>query len=145
MKRLLFLCVSTLMFAFSATVLAQDSKAYKNGPVTNVSYIRTKPGQFNAYTKWLDGAYKKNMEAQKKAGLIVSYAIYQTQPSTPQDPDLILTVVYPNMAALDKTDEIDAVAAAVLGSQDEQSKATIDRGAMREVLGTRLIRELVLK
>ena len=145
MKRFSFLCLVILMLAFTTGVYAQDAKAYKNGPVTNVSYIRTKPGQFDAYVKWLDGPYKKNMEAQKKAGLVTSYAVYATQPRTAQDPDLILTVIYPNMAALDKTDESDAVAAKVLGSNDEQDKATVDRGSIREVLGGRLMREMILK
>ena len=145
MKRLSFLCLAIPMLAFTTGVLADDAKAYKNGPVTNVSYIRTKPGQFDAYMKWLDGPYKKNMEAQKKAGLVTGYTVYSTQPRTAQDPDLILTVIYPNMAALDKTDESDAVAAKVLGSNDEQDKATIDRGSMREVLGGRLMREMILK
>ena len=48
-------------------------------------------------------------------------------------------------AALDKTDQSEAISAKVLGSSDQQNKATMDRGAMRDVLGGRLVRELVLK
>jgi hypothetical protein len=57
----------------------------------------------------------------------------------------ILAVTVPNMAALDKTDEGDAVAAKVMGTDDTQNKAAIDRESLREVLGGELIRELVLK
>jgi len=85
------------------------------------------------------------MEANKKAGLITGYAIYSAQPRSPQEPDLILSVVYPNMAALDKIDESEAVAAKVIGTPEAQSKAAIDRESMREVLGSELVRELVLK
>jgi hypothetical protein len=85
------------------------------------------------------------MEANIKAGLIVRYGVYSAQARTPQDPDLILTVTYANMAALDKIDEGDAVAAKVLGSTDMQNKATIDREVLREVMGSQLIRELILK
>jgi hypothetical protein len=37
------------------------------------------------------------------------------------------------------------VAAKVLGSTDMQNKATIDREVLREVMGSQLIRELILK
>lgn len=124
---------------------AQESKPYKEGTVTEVSYIKIKPGKFDDYMMFLDTRYKALMEASIKAGLIVRYGVYSAQARSPQDPDLILTVTYANMAALDKIDEGDAVAAKVLGSTDMQNKATIDREVMREVMGSQLIRELVLK
>jgi L-rhamnose mutarotase len=144
MKRTAFLAV-LLVSAASITALAQDAKPYKDGPVSDVSYIRTKPGQFDNYMKWLAGPWKNLMDAQKKAGLVSDYAVYMTEPATPNDPNLILVVTMPNMAALDRTDEADAVAAQVMGSTSQQNKATIDRGTMRDVLGSRLVRQAVLK
>jgi hypothetical protein len=85
------------------------------------------------------------MEAARKAGLITGYSVYQAQARSPQDANLILTVNYPNMAALDRTDEADAIRAKVMGSLDAQDKATMDRESMRELLGSQLIRELILK
>lgn len=85
------------------------------------------------------------MEAQKKAGLVTEYHVYSTEPRSPQDPDIILTVTVPNMAALDKTDEADAVAAKVMGSNAQQDTATIDRGSLRELLGSQLTREMILQ
>jgi hypothetical protein len=85
------------------------------------------------------------MEAQKQAGLITSYAVYGSQPRNPQEADVILAVTFPNMAALDKSDEADAVAAKVMGSNTQQNKETADRGSMREVLGSQLMREMILK
>lgn len=122
-----------------------DVKSYKDGPVIQISYIKTKPGKFDAYMKFLDTTYKAVMEANKKAGLILGYKVYSAQPRTPRDPNLILTVAFANMAALDKTDEADTVAAKVMGSMDVQDKAAMDREALREVLGSELVRELVLK
>ena len=130
---------------FSATCFAQEAKPYKEGPVTEISYIKTKPGKFDDYMSWLDGPYKTLMDAQKKAGLIIRYAVFSTQPRTPSDADLILTVTYANMAALDRIDEGEAVAAKVMGANQAQNQAAIDRGAMRDVLGGQLVRELVLK
>jgi hypothetical protein len=145
MKRLSLLCCALALLAFAPCGFADNAKPYKDGPVVDVSFIRTKPGQFDNYMKFLAGPYKKLMEAQKKEGLILTYRVFAIEPRTPNDPDVILSVTFPNMAALDKTDEADAVAAKVLGSNDEQSKATIERGPMRDVLGSQLMREMILK
>ena len=129
----------------NASVIAQEAKPYTEGGVTDVSFIRIKPGQFDNYMKFLDGPYKAEMEALKKAGIVTRYSVGQTQARSLDDYNLVLTVSYPNMAALDKTDQSEAISAKVLGSSDQQNKATMDRGAMRDVLGGRLVRELVLK
>lgn len=145
MKRITMLLVSVLMFAVMGSVFAQDAKPYKEGKVLQVSFIKIKPGQFNNYMKYLDGPYKANMEAMKQAGLISGYAVYRSQPRSPQDADLILTVAYPNMAALDRSDEADAISTKVMGPMATRDKASIDRESMRELLGSELTRELVLK
>jgi len=86
------------------------------------------------------------MEAQKAAGLIVDYAVYATVPRSPQDPDLYLVTVYKNMAALDDfVAKSDPIAEKLQGSMAEQNKAYIDRGKMRTVLGSQMMREAVLK
>ena len=100
---------------------------------------------FENYMKFLDGPYKALMEAQKKAGLVVDYRVYLAEPRTPNEPDLFLSVIYINMAALDRIEEAIAVAEMVAGSQDKQEKEAADRGSIREILGSQLVRELVLK
>ncbi|MHA6203109.1 hypothetical protein ACXU4B_01630 [Dyella soli] len=145
MKRISMLVVSLLMLVALGTAFAQDAKPYKDGPVTRVNFVKVKPGQFNNYIKYLDGPYKANMEAMKKAGLITGYAVYETEARSPHDADLILTTTFANMAALDRNDEADAVAAKVLGARDARDKAAADRESMRELLGGQLTRELILK
>ena len=137
--------VGMAMFGMVASAAAQEAKTYKEGPVTQISYIRVKPGQFNAYMKFLGGDYKKLMEAYIKAGLVVRYGVYTTRARNPNDANLILTVTSPNYAALDKVDERDAISAKLLGSSDAQTKASIDREAMRQQLGSELIQEMILK
>ena len=139
------LLIGLALSAFATMSNGQEPKAYKDGPVTQLSYIKVKPGRFDDYMKFLDTSYKALAEAQKKAGLIIGYAVYSADARSPQEPDLILAITYPNMAALDKTDEFEAISAKVIGSNDVQNKAMIDRGPMREVLGGQLIRELILK
>ena len=124
---------------------AQDSRPYKEGNVVELSTIKIKPGQFENYMKYLAGPYKDLMEANKKAGLVVSYAIYANRARNPQDADLYLTTTYANWAALDRVEEGMAVAARVAGSQVARDRAFADRGTMREVLGSNVVQELVLK
>jgi hypothetical protein len=134
-----------LCFALGTVASGQEEKPFKDGEVTIISYIKTKPGKFDDYMKFLDTTYKQLMEAEKADGLIIRYAVFAATPRTPHDPDLLLTVTVPNMAALDKTDEVDAVAAKVTGSTENQNKAAIDRESLREVLGSEIVREQVLK
>ena len=48
-------------------------RPYTEGPVLIVSSIRTEPGMFEEYMKYLAGPYKQLMEGYKKAGIIVDY------------------------------------------------------------------------
>jgi hypothetical protein len=142
LQRVLF---SFLLASFAAAGLAQDVKTYKEGPVTELSYIKIKPGKFDEYMKYLGTSYRALLEANKKAGLITGYAVYSTQARSPQEPDLILAVTYANMAALDKIDEAESVAAKLLGPSSVQNKEYAARESMREVLGGQLVRELTFK
>jgi len=133
--------------AVSNTAAAQTTRAYREGPVIVVTYIRTKPGMFERYMEYLNTAYKTNLEAEKAAGLVTDYAIYTSDARTPTDHDVMLTVTYKNWAALDNLrDRTEPVANRALQSTERQrDQQYIDRGAMREVLGTRTYQQLYLK
>ncbi|MEQ1801176.1 MAG: hypothetical protein ABL989_04580 [Gammaproteobacteria bacterium] len=145
MKILSSLLACLALSGMAATAVADDGKVFKDGPVIEVSYIRTKPGRFDDYMKFLSTTYRTLMEANKKAGLIVDYAIYSATPRSPQDPDLLLTITYANMAALDRTEEFEAQSVKTVGSMPAQNQAAMDRESLREVLGSELVRELILK
>ena len=136
-----------LLVSFLAIgVAGAADRPYSEGTVSEISSIRTEPGKFDDYLAWLAGPYKQMMEAQKAAGIIVDYAVYSTTPRSPNDPDLYLVTVYKNMAALDDlAAKSDPIAEKLQGSMAEQNKAYVERGKMRTVLGSELIREAVLK
>ncbi|MEJ1965381.1 MAG: hypothetical protein WDO56_29115 [Gammaproteobacteria bacterium] len=137
--------IAALFFTASALAVADD-RAYTEGSVVEVTYIRTRPGMFDEYMKWVGSQRKQEMEAMKKAGVILSYAVYAPTPRSPQEPDLILTVEYKNMAALDNLNEkVDPIDAKIFGSIKAADQSNIDRGKLREVLGSEIVRELKLK
>jgi hypothetical protein len=140
------LAVAVMSMSTMSSALADDSKSYTEGTVTDVTSVRTKPGMFDAYMKWLDTTYKQLMEEEKKAGIIVDYAVYGAVPRSPHDPDVYLTVTFKNMAALDGLDDrLEPIQRKVWATRDAANKADADRESMREILGSQLIRHLSLK
>ena len=127
-------------------IAAAADRPSTEGEVVNVSAVRTEPGMFEEYMKYLAGPYKQSMEEQKKAGVIVDYAIYAANPRSPHDPDLYLITVYKKMAALDDLNsKTDGITEKVFGTLEQQSTATVQRGKLRTLLGDEYIRELNLK
>jgi hypothetical protein len=146
MKKSVFLLVGALL-AFSTSVTrAQEDHAYTQGPVTIVSFVRTEPGMFDEYLRYLDNTYKKLMGELKKQGAITDYAVFQAQPRDASDADVIITVTYKNMAALDTLQaSTDPVVKELFGSLPKASTAAVDREKLRKQLGSQTIRQLILK
>jgi len=144
-KSILFLCAAMLAIATSVT-RAQEDHAYTQGPVTIVSFVRTEPGMFDEYLRYLSNTYKKLMEESKKQGIVSDYAIYQATPRGPQDADVILTVTYKNMAALDSVQaRTDPIVKEIFGSLPKAASASADREKLRKQLGSQIVRQLILK
>ena len=110
-----------------------------------MTYTKTRRGRFDDYMKFLATTYKTLMEANKKAGMILDYSIYSASPRSPQDPDLLLTTTWPNMAAFDRSEAAEALSVKTIGSMAAQNQAAVDREAIRELLGSELVRKLILK
>jgi hypothetical protein len=140
---ILSMCVAASSLSLDAR--AQDERAYTEGPVTLVTYMRIEYGHFEEYIDWLNSTWKPTMEATKKAGLIIDYKIFTATPKTPDQPNIIRMITYKNMAGLDKGVEEEAVAKKVIGSTEVQNKARVARNQYRKVLGDELIREVILK
>jgi hypothetical protein len=141
----LSVCLATALLVLDARAQDRDERQYTEGPVTEVAYIRVDYGSFETYVDWLNSTWKPTMEATKKAGLIIDYKVFRANPKSPDQPNIFLWITYKNMAALDKGVELEDVAKKVIGSTEFQNKARTGRNDYRKVLGTELIRELVLK
>ena len=130
---------------FSTTVYA-DGRNYNDGPVVEISSIRTVDGHFDDYMQWLATNWKKQEEAAKKAGLITKYQVLVAQPQGPNDPDILLIVEYKNWAALDGLGgKFDAVSAQVEGSVEKANQSEADRVKIRTVLGAKTVQVAELK
>jgi hypothetical protein len=135
------LAVTTL----SGTAWA-DGPDWNDGPVLNVASIRTVDGHFNDYMHWLATTYKKQQEAAKKAGLILSYRVIVVEARGPSDPDIYLVTEFKNWAALDHLgSRLDQIFAQTEGSVAASDRSEAERARIRTVLGSRTEQEAILK
>lgn len=146
MKKPILLLLAAILTISASMASAEEDHAYTQGPVVIVSFIRTEPGMFEEYMRYLASTYKHLMDEYKKQGIITDYSVYQARPREPKDADLILTVTYKNMAAFDDLQaRTDPTAKQLFGSLAKAASASADRGKMRKEVGSEMIRQLILK
>ena len=141
------LALATVCPAQTTSPASGGSNApYVEGPVWDVTLVRTKAGMSDDYIKNLAGAYKATSEEAKKQGVIVDYKILLGDAANRDDFDIMLMVEYKNMAALDGLREkTDPIARKLIGGEDVMKQASAKRMEIREILGTKTMREVTLK
>jgi len=137
---------ASLVWAVALSVHAQVKRPYRNGSVWNVSMIRMKPGMDTAYLNYIATDWKRNQEAAKKEGLLLSYRVLQTEAHNPNDWNLLLMTEFKDLASMEANqDKSDALAQKVVGDDQKQMQGYKERTEIREVMGDRLAREIVLE
>lgn len=130
----------------AVSVYAQVNRPYHNGSVWNIAFIRIKPGMDAAYMNYLASSWKAEQEAQKKDGNIVSYKVMSVEGHTTGEFNLMLMTEYKSLAAMEASqDKAEAVTQKVVGNDETQMKGYNDRLAIREIIGDRLAREIILE
>ena len=119
---------------------------YSEGSVWSVGFVKTKPGMTKEYLKNLASNWRVMNEAAKKEGLVLSYKILQGPAANTEDWDIMLLIEYKNMAAMDgMAEKMDALGAKIIGSDDAQKSGALKRSEIRDILGGKLVREIILK
>src|SRR5437763_15064375 len=86
MKKLLILTCSVLVsVCFSEVIRAQSDAPYTEGPVWDITMVKTKYGMTDDYLKAIARTFKGTSEEAKKEGLIVDYKMLLGAASSPQD------------------------------------------------------------
>ncbi len=149
MKNKIISLVGLLLFAGlgSTSALAQDhSRGWEQGHIVQVTEVHTKDGMFNAYINDLSNVWRKFLDAQKEDGDVIRYAMFSNVNQREGEPDLFLTITYKNWAAFDRGVEyFENLGAQVLGSTEEMREANIDRGELRTIGSTYVLREITFK
>ncbi len=138
--------LAVLMLALSVVVFAQVNRPYRNGSVWNIGFIRVKPGMDTAYMNYLASEWKRNQEALKKEGLVLSYKVLTTEAHGAGDFNVMLLTEYKDLATMEANDaKADNLAQQVVGNDAKQMQGYKERLEIREVLQDRLAREIVLE
>ncbi len=130
----------------AAKATGGSSAPYNEGPVWTLTMIKTKTGLADEYIKQITGTVKPVYDEEKKQKVILDYKILNGEASDPHDFNILILVEYPNWAAFDNLrDKMDPVIAKVMGSEEQRRDLAVKRLDVREILGTKTMREITLK
>jgi len=140
MKRLLI--AAALLLPFSA--IAAEGDPHSFGTYWTVTGVDTKPGHFVDYLEDLKQYYRKSLDMQVKDGKVKSYTMFANVHNRDGEPDLYLLVEWTSGAEMldTPTDYFDGLSAKLFGSLDNADTANIDRGQLRTIMSTSLLREM---
>ncbi len=144
-KLLLSVLVAVLLM-LGVSVYGQVHKYFTPGSVWQVTMIRIHPGMDQAYLQYLDTQLKRESDISIKNGFMKSYKILRSQGDDAEWNMLILRE-YASFAALEKDEEkADEVVRQATGIDDQKGmEGYMDRSKIRDVTGTKFMREVVLK
>jgi hypothetical protein len=134
-----------LVLLFALQAFAQEH--YTEGPIWQVTLIRVKATQMDAYLTSLRANSKSIYDEMKKEGAILDYKVFlNTTKHDPQDWDMAIGVQYKNFGALDGlAARAESIRDKVLGSKQNAQQIGEKRADMREIVSTVLLREVTLK
>jgi hypothetical protein len=135
-----------LTAAFTGLCRAQSDAPYTEGSVWTITMVKAKYGMGDQYLKGLAKTFKGTLDEAKKQNLIVDYKILLGDSADPHDFNILLMVEQKNMASFDNAREkFDPIAKKIEGSIEEQEKTATKRVEIREILGSKIMREITLK
>ena len=145
-KKLQIIALAALSLGIASVCSAQSDAPYTEGPVWNITMVKTKAGMTDEYLKGIAKTLKASLEEAKKQNLVLDYKVLLGDAATPQDFNILIMVESKNMAAQDNTREkFDPIARKVVGTTDQQEALQVKRLDIREIVGTKLMREITLK
>lgn len=140
------LVIAVLFFGVHLQADTLEPLPYTEGSVWAMTFVKVKPGFGEDYLKSLGQTWRKVLDEAKKQKLLVSYKVLAADAAGRDDWNLVLMVEYRNMAAFDGLDEkMRDISLPVLGGQDKARELQTKRLEIRDILATKLTRELVFK
>jgi len=143
MRTITLALLSVLLFG--ACAATQD---YAEGPVWDITFIRTRPSQREAYLSSLRANTVPILHEEKRQGLIIDFKIFSNLTQhDPQEWDVAVAVQYKNFAQMDGfTAKEQAIRNKLLGSKQNADQVLVEkRVEIRDIISTKLIQELSFK
>jgi hypothetical protein len=135
-----------LILTAGAVVVAQVKRPFRNGSVWSIALIQMKPGMEVAYLNYVASDWKREQEALKKDGLILSYKVITTETHGSGDWNIMLMTEYKDLATMEANEaKADDLTQTISGNDEKQMQGYRDRLQIREVLDVRTAREIILE
>ena len=145
LRRLTTVMLFCVLSLGSVIVYGQE-KPYTEGSVWSITMVRVKPGMLDVYMRDVLPLRKKIDEEAKKQGLILSDRILSGNASGRDDFDVMFLTEYKNWAAFDGiTAKYDAIEGKIVGSEEKQVQLMTKRTEVRQIMGEKLMQELIIK
>jgi hypothetical protein len=144
--RLIGASCAAILLMLSVSAYGQIYKYFTPGSVWEVSMIRIHSGMDQAYMQYLDTELKKESDAAIKNGFMKSYKILRSQ-GDDAEWNMLIMREYESFASLEKNAEkADEVLRQATGLDDQKGmQGYTDRAKIRDVVGVKFMREIVLK
>ena len=144
--RLIGASCAAILLMLSVSAYGQIYKYFTPGSVWEVSMIRIHSGMDQAYMEYLDTELKKESDAAIKNGFMKSYKILRSQ-GDDAEWNMLIMREYESFASLEKNAEkADEVLRQATGLDDQKGmQGYTDRAKIRDVVGVKFMREIVLK
>lgn len=141
MKRYLALLILLL------PLMAQSQENYTFGTYWQITGVKTMPTKFDDYVEDIGGLWRKQMEAMKEDGKILSYKLLNNVHAREDEPDLWLMVEWKSAADMLDTpfSYWEALTDEVVGSMEKSEELAVERGELRTIVGDTLAREIRFK
>src|SRR5438046_10584392 len=132
-KKLQIVALAALSLGIASLCFAQSDAPYTEGPVWNITMVKTKSGMTDEYLKGLAKTLKGTLEEAKKQNLVLDYKILLGNAATAQDFNILILVESKNMAAQDNAREkFDPITRKVVGTTEQQQAFHANRHEIRE-------------
>lgn len=145
MKRIVIAVTLATLLCSAAQMLAQ-TKPYHNGSVWEMQCIHVKAGMEDRYARYLAGDWKKEMDAMKNAGYVLSYKVISTEAHSPTDCNVILMTEFKDLTTMEANqDKAEQLSEQLFGGMPKVEAGYTDRSSYRDVIGSRIAREIILE
>jgi hypothetical protein len=144
---LLLLCASV----YSQLVIKKDpngfqeGRNYKEGTAWVVTFIKHKAGQDIFYLNALADVWRKQQEALKKEGVILSYKVLQTNATRLEDYNIMLLVEYKDLKSWEANADKQAVILEKIAQENPASWKVLNDDKVYEYFGSNVSKEIVFK
>ena len=122
-----------------------EGRNWRDGSVMVMTFIRTRTGQDLAYLDALADAWKKQQEALRNEGIILSYKVWQGNAASETDFNIILITEYKDFRVMEENADKQTVILQTIARENQVSSQILQDDKVREFFGVRTGRNILLR